>query len=484
MFSYFRTASPFKWLGLFFLLVTIRLIAYLIGLPTSLPDIMQHQVAVKLASGALLYRDVYTDLPPLTAQLMGYLELFAPGNQWLDPLLATILVGFQAYVLVNISLTVEVFTEKNFTPGLIYILVASVVPDFLTLSPPLLCLTFLLPAFARITKHIRIGVAEEEMLGTGLLLGCATLCFLPASLLIVFLILVYALYSGANLRHFLLLITGVVLPNLLMFLVWYWQNAGSYYYHNYLLSLLGGTNYVYLNGFQILMLFLGPVLFWVLALIRIYTTNRFINYQNIMQTVMILWAIVGLFAIALSFDGTPEECLLVLPPVVFMLSHYFQSFHRSVVIEGTFIFFMGGMVGTLLVCTAKPYMLEPTLPISDLYISKNLPYQQTSAKQLLANDLADKKVWVVGHSYGYYQSASLAGPFLDYALSERLLTKLDEYESVNEIYQQLERDKPAVIIDEQQLVPKLFSRMPVLATYYQRIGKTNRYELKTIPEVN
>ena len=451
-----------------------------VGLPLSLPHLVSQKAAEKIAMGDMLYRDIWCNLPPISGWLLGYLEWLSPSNMWLNGAIAIILVGYQTYVLTRMSLELDLFTERNYTPGLIYILVASVVPDFLTLSPALISLTLIIPAFARMAKHLRVGVAEDEMLSTGLLLGCAALCHLPASLLIVWLMLVYALYSGATLRHYVLLALGVFLPNVLVFLFWFWVDAGTDYYYNYIRTIIGGSNHLYLNGYQVVMLLLAPLLFWVLALLRIYSLNRFINYQSVMQTVMVLWIIVGILAISISFDGTPDECLIILPPIAFMLTHYFQSLQRTFVTEISFGLFMGAMVGTLMIATLQPAILEPSLPISDLYLSPRLAPKGALTDQQ-AKELSGQKVWVLGHNYRYYQYAKLGSPYLDLDLAQRDFTEMDHYDVVSNVYQRISADLPDVIIDQAHLADSLFVRMPILAKeYVRKAGNGQPYYIRKI----
>jgi hypothetical protein len=126
------------------------------------------------------------------------------------------------------------------------------------------------------------------MLSTGILIGFAALCHLPSSLLIVWLIVIYTLYTGATVRHYSLLVIGVLLPNLLFYLYWFWHNAGTDYTYNYLLTIFSQKEHLYLGVTEIFLLLAAPVLFFGIALARVYTLSKFINYQSVMLTVMVL----------------------------------------------------------------------------------------------------------------------------------------------------------------------------------------------------
>lgn len=459
MFSFFRLATPSRWIGLLLVVVGIRLPLWWWGIPLPYPHLLQQKAAEKLASGAMLYRDVWVSLPPFTALAAELAQWLVPNSINFQLLIGLLLICHQVWVVTRMGLSLDVFTERNFTPGLVYALVASTVPDFMLLSAPLLSLSFLMPAFSRIAKHLRVGVAEDEMFSTGLLLGCAALCHLPTTFLVLWLVFVYAFYSGATARHYMLMLLGVILPNVLVFLYWYWNQAADHYYHNYLSTLLGASEHLYLNSWQLLMFFLAPVLFWLLAALRIYTLNKFINYQNVIQTVMVLWLAVGTGVVVISFHGSPQEVLIILPPVAFMLTHYLHSFYRSFLSEVLFSLLAGALLGTLYIACYYPHWLAPNVPLGDIYAT-------APAKAPAYTLVKGKKVLILGHKHYAYLHNRAATPYLDTDLSYRHLKNLDSYSVVGAVYRNFSQDLPDLIIDQEHLTDSLFVRMPILAKEY------------------
>lgn len=473
MFSYFRQATPIQWIGLLVVLLLTRLPLWYHGLPISYPELLQVKVGEQLNHGAMLYRDVWTKLPPLAGWLSGFLYWLGNGAHWPWVLAGTLLAIHQVVVFSNMSLRLDVFTERNLIPGLVYLVVISTVPDFMVASPALLSLSLLLPALARMARHLRVGVAEDEMFSTGLFLGGAALCFLPTAFLSLWLVVVYALYSGATFRHYMLLLIGLALPNVLVFLYWYWYGAGTEYFHSYISTLVGASNQLYLNAYQLIMMLLAPFLFWVLAILRIYSANRFINYQNVLQTVMLLWLVVGVLVLTITYQGSPQEALILLPPFAFMLTHYLQSFRRSFQTEILFWLMAGALFGTAYTCTLAPQWLEPNLPLVDLYA--RVPEKASSLGQV-----QNQKVLVLGYKPWPYLYNKAATPYIDTDLSLRHFQSLDEYGSVQALYANMYRDLPDLIVDQAKLLPAIFERIPALEKEYVPGPEPGTYRRKTV----
>jgi hypothetical protein len=100
-------------------------------------------------------------------------------------------------------------------------------------------------------------------------------------------------------------------------------------------------------------------------------------------------------------------------------------------------------------------------------------------KPELPFELKGSKILVLGNDISYYQDNKIGGPYFDWKLSKKYFYDLNNYENVASIYNELSKDLPEVIIDKENLTPKLFDKIPELGNKYKKAGNYNVYLLKT-----
>jgi hypothetical protein len=101
------------------------------------------------------------------------------GTQhWIEPFVAALVVFIQAILINVLSFRYRIADEKTLFPGIFYILMVSISPDFMGLSSVLLALTFLILAFFEMFSMYRQGVASGNIFNIGLLIGLGSMfCF-------------------------------------------------------------------------------------------------------------------------------------------------------------------------------------------------------------------------------------------------------------------------------------------------------------------
>ncbi len=105
-----------------------------------------------------------------------------------------------------------------------------------------------------------------------------------------------------------------------------------------------------------------------------------------------------------------------------------------------------------------------------------LSIESMIAKPTVDEDiLKNKKILVLGDSYGNYQYGSLATPYLNRQLADRHFEHLDKYNILVSIYRNFETDAPDVIIDEDGLAQKIFESLPLIGEEYEKQGDSNVY---------
>ena len=91
---------------------------------------------------------------------------------------------------------------------------------------------------------------------------------------------------------------------------------------------------------------------------------------------------------------------------------------------------------------------------------------------------SEKTVLVLGDNVGIYKNSSLATPYLNWQFSKSHLENLNYYDNLTEVYQNFNSDLPEVIIDEKDVVPILFDKMPTVGLKYTQHRSMKNVYLK------
>ncbi len=170
-------------------------------------------VGEKIADGAAMYSQVWETTAPLSAMVYGALDLIFGRSQVAYIIGAWLLICIQVFFFNRLVLSNKVYNENTYIPGLIYGILASLNPDFFSLTPVLMATTFLLPALNNIFSHIEVRAKrDEQILYIGLYVGLAYLFYLPMVIIGLGVLVVFVLFTGTVTRRYLMLIYGLLLP--------------------------------------------------------------------------------------------------------------------------------------------------------------------------------------------------------------------------------------------------------------------------------
>ena len=78
-----------------------------------------------------------------------------------------------------------------------------------------------------------------------------------------------------------------------------------------------------------------------------------------------------------------------------------------------------------------------------------------------------KKVLVLGRNLHHFSQNTLATPYLNWELATKHFNKLEDYQTISEIYKNISKDYPEVIIDEANMAEALFRNLPTLREKYR-----------------
>jgi hypothetical protein len=278
--SFFRVNAAYQMISLVVFFLLLRLPFFFGGIPLLIPELSWMLVGEQMNHGFMLYRDIWDNVSPFSGLTYWLIDSLFGRAQWAYQLAAAALGIIQILYFNYVIYSREVFPERTFIPGALYAIFLNISFDLGTLSPMLMANTFLLFAFGLIVKILVRREATNQVFEMGLYIGIATLFYLPATLFMVWAFLALLFYTGATIRHHLLGLFGSLFPLLMVLLYFYMNDGIESLNRNLLTSVFQVKQYNLTDFSSLLASLLLPLGFGVLGFTRIFTTLRFVNYQD------------------------------------------------------------------------------------------------------------------------------------------------------------------------------------------------------------
>jgi hypothetical protein len=457
MLRFFRAHRLSQALGLLAVLLLMRLPVYWGKVPLLIPELQWLLLGEQLAQGKVLYSDIWDTTAPLAAIIYaGLNSLFGRSQQVLQ--LVALLVGSgQALYFTNVLNRRGAFADRNYIPGLLYVVVLTISIDCATLSPPLLATGFLLLALGSLLKQLDREGATDEVFEIGFYLALGALVHPPVVVFLIWALVSLLLYSGASVRQHSLALFGFLFPLLFTALFFYLTGHFEAFQETFLRSVFQLKQYN-LNDFQSLLLALAlPVLLTVLGFFRMLNYGRFTNYQTRVQQIMVFWLLAALVSIGLTPFLAPMQFLVFVPPVAYFGVYFFTTFRRAWVPEVLFLLLAA------LVLIGQYQAVRPGRRIASLDALQLNPSR-------LPAEVRQKRLLVLGNDPAAYVENYPATPYLNWSLARQELEYANQYEHAASILRHFEQDPPEYLVDQRGLAPRLFARIPALERQYQQIS--------------
>lgn len=461
MIGFFRLNDPYRLIGIFLLLLILRLPALLGWLPLLQPELGWMVLGENLSAGDGLYEGIWDNTAPFASAVYWLLDELFGRSSMAHAILAMLVVLIQASMFNLMLLNYKAYNENTYVPALIYIVLAHIFFDFYLLSPPLMSLTFLLMALRNAFKVVSGKGKDESLFFLGAYLGIAAGFFLPTLIYLPALLFALMIFTGTKPRQYLLLLIGAALPLVVIVLYFFWQDNLQNFYFGYLLSLnlFGSDNYV--NTLSLLALAAIPTLFFLVGLYK-FSGRNYTIYQTRLQQTMFYFLLAGILAVVLSAEKSAYHLLLLLPAWAFYITHYLLLVRQPLKAEGAF------WLLTLLVLALHFVLYLGIVPEVKPYINtQGLMVQNRPEAELVEG----KRILTLGRDVSLYRNAKLATPYLEWRLARQQLTELDYYDNLVEAFRNFQQEIPEVIIDDAGIVPKLFDRMPTIANRYKKSAR-------------
>ena len=415
----------------------------------------------------MLYSQVWDNIAPLSALVYALLDFLFGRSQAAYQVVSLLLVFAQCVLFNQLLIVNKAYKENTYIPALLYAILMGLFFDFFTLSPVLMSNLFVLLVINGIFFHIAHKARDERFLNMGLSLGMAVLFFLPSLLYLPVVLLTLGLYSKMDLKKYILLFFGFLFPLVLVSIFFFWHGALMEFLDYYFLSSLDAPLKQFVSLRTLLYIALPTGVLMLFAWLAIYSAKRYSNQQTSFQLVM-LWFLMGsFFIIFLTHDRAPHQLMVFGIPCAFYLSHFFLLIRRRFLAEVLFLSFFGL---TLLINYGS---LKNIVVPQQWFNYQDLLTQATPWDQLVK----DKHILIIGEDLNAFERAQLATPYFNWHLSQRHLAQLQSFNSLAVVYRNFAQDLPEVIIDQKQIAPELFERMPTIGAKYRKSTVENAYIL-------
>lgn len=462
MLRYFRINDPYRLVALVVLLLIIYLPLFLDPPDVTLPEFKSMLIGEKIHEGSTMYVEIADNTAPLAAWFHGFIDILFGRSLLARHIIAFVIIILQSAFLGIIFITKKVFNENTFIPSLIFSLLYFFSFDTLSLTDELLGSGFLLLALSNLFKEIEFRMPRDETtFNLGMYLSLASLFYLPYIIFMFGVLNILFLFARTDLRKFLLLIFGFLLPHFFVLSLTYLNGSVGKIWQYYYLSNLSFDKEFLVSVKGILLLGAIAIFYIIISIVMLNRLARFSKYQSQLLQTIFLW--IGFCFIYFLFcrDLRPQTMIVLIPAVTFLFTHFLLLIRRKKFSEmNTWII----MVGVVSVSYLARYDKIAAIDYSALTLRPNA--QDANQKP--------KRILVLGDEIEYYFNHQIATPYSNWSIAKELFEHPEYYESVTEVYCAFKKDPPDRIIDKNDLMRPFFLRIPELKKKY--IKKGDGYE--------
>lgn len=153
---------------------------------------------------------------------------YIPYNSLAGDISAIVLLFIQGFFINLLVAENKLNTDVNLLPGLFYILVGSMAPDFTYLSPILLANSFYLISLYNLFTTYNNNKSASAILNIGFFISIASLFYFSYLFLLIWGFLSLGILRTFNLRELLILFTGALSPFILIGVYYFWFDQLDY----------------------------------------------------------------------------------------------------------------------------------------------------------------------------------------------------------------------------------------------------------------
>jgi hypothetical protein len=450
--SFFKVNDPFRLIGvaIYLILLAILMLGFF-TFPLTEPQLIYMVLGERLSDGFFLYQDIIDDTGPLSAGFFTVIDFLFGRNQFAYELIGRILVLFQIIYWNTVLIRYRVFEENTYLPAIIMAALFHLSFDMAALSPALLGSTFLVLAMGQLfSQTVLQKETSESTLLIGIYGGIATGIHLNFGIFLPYMIFMGIAISGFTIRQLLLSLIGFFLPLLLVMIFYFWNNGlteafqvwpliFTYEKYNYQSLVIWAV----LGAFPLLLALVG---YFYSAVLRGSTIN-----QQKQRQMIILWMIFSLAEFFLIKRQATYQLLIFIPGLTFLITQFFLNTSKSVIGKLAFLILLFGLP------VAGWWFWQQELKAESAYFVKPKTSYQIKPGE---------KIMVLSKDSSPYLENPLGGPFLNLNLTMAFLESEKTLEQKAKIFQNLNTQKPQVVIDPSGIFKNLLNELPALKNLY------------------
>lgn len=275
---------------------------------------------------------LYFDLDPMP--LYGILSNIIGTNPLPGILFNLLLVSLMAFLLVSLNTYLFFINERTFLPGVIYILLSGLFPQYQILNPALFAAMFLMLAIRRIMEAYRVPGTAYNFFDAGLLIGIGSLFYANLIWFGLLVLIGIALLRTINITETVISVIGLATPFVITLGIYYLMGVDL----KELWSLLDYNLFGKTASFEFSRLTIaGLVFLGILILISLVFLSMVMNTKKIKSRktfYLLLWILIISLVIFFALSTVSVEIVwLAGIPVSYFLSHYFVFVKKKIIPE-------------------------------------------------------------------------------------------------------------------------------------------------------
>lgn len=419
--------------------------------PLTEPRLIWMVLGERLSDGFFLYQDIIDDTGPLSAGFFTLIDLIFGRNHLAYEIIGRLLVLFQIIHWNTVLIRYRVFEENTYLPAIIMAALFHLSFDMAGLSPALLGSTFLVLAMGQLfSQTVLQKETSESTLLIGIYGGIATGFHLNFWLFLPYMIFTGIAISGFSFRQLLLSLVGYFMPLVLVSVFFYWNNGlnealqvwpliFTYEKYNYQSLVI----WAILGAFPLMLALVG---YFYSAILRGSTIN-----QQKQRQMIILWMVFSLAEFFLIKRQATYQLLIFIPGLTFLITQFFLNTSGSTVGKMAFLILLFGLP-----VMGWWFWNEELKSDSNYFVDIKSEYTISPGE----------KIMVMSKDSSPYLENPLGGPFLNFNLTKAFLESEKTLEQKAKIFQNLNTQKPQVVIDPYGIFKNLLDELPALKNLY------------------
>lgn len=260
----------------------------------------------------------------------GWIYEVVGTSGFLPDALAVGLLFVQAFFINVVATSNRLANEVNLFPGLFYLLAASLLPEFLHLSPHHIANTFLIIALAELMKTYKTPSCADTIFNVGFWIGVGSLFHFSYLTFILMGVIGLGVMRAFKFRERLMLLIGALTPYLLTAVYFFWHGRLGEFFQKQ-----------FAENFSVLDIHIQPSwdlyikagFFGLILLIVLFSYNQYVFKKNIQvqkKVAIFFWAVFsGVLTIFLQAGIQLDQLLVLVVPVGVLLSFNFTDLDRQ-----------------------------------------------------------------------------------------------------------------------------------------------------------